>query len=743
MLKRIAVWVFVLVSLNLYGQGAADPMPDSLVRILKGSQSSREQVYALFSLAEYYIFRPGEIREDLSRADMYLEQVAPKIKNESVEIQGFYLLLRSFLARERHQYKAGKELAIRSIDILGKGTNKIYLGRGYWGLSEYYKYDIEGELVEKIRLVELACQAYAQTEDKIRYANTLMFLADLCLLNQERIRSEKLLNQALNIYTSKGYTRLSGIYVLYSRVYEEEGNFEKSLQYCSLAIKDAKAANDTGMALCQIYNRTGMTLMKLKEYANAMPYFQDAFGISQKNDDISALLYITHNIVVCYLNENKPKEALQFLKKISAKYAAQVPGDKAGILLFSYMKIYLSMRKYALAELYGNQILTFIKKHPPALIDLHNFYASLVKIYLETNQYNSAVFFIAQLDSLAQKSRKPARIATILDLRFRLDTALRNYKAAVANLIDYQKISDSIFNEESIRQIKQLEIEYETEKARNDLKIRDQDILVLKQRNELQKTTTNRANLARNFTIAGAIVSILVSIAFYRQYRLKQKRSAIIARQNEQLHQMVSEKEWLVREIHDRVKNNFHIVASLLDIQSSYLKNEAALSAVRETQSRIHSMSLIHQKLYQTDKFSLVYMPEYLCEIVDYLRDSFGMREQVKFHLEIGQIKLNHAIAITLGLIVNEAVTNSIKYAFKNVEVGEILLSLKHITPSELELNIFDNGIGIQTDFSGSMGGSMGMDLLYGLTNDIGGSLTIVSDNGTRISIVFKLPDGA
>ena len=145
---------------------------------------------------------------------------------------------------------------------------------------------------------------------------------------------------------------------------------------------------------------------------------------------------------------------------------------------------------------------------------------------------------------------------------------------------------------------------------------------------------------------------------------------------NTELEQLVKDKEWLVKEIHHRVKNNFHIVSSLLEIQSSYLKNKAAISAIKESQHRINSMSIIHQKLYQSETLSTVHMPEYIYELVEYLKESYAIREEISFDVQIENIELSHSFAITLGLILNEAITNAIKYAFHDTHEGKISFPL-------------------------------------------------------------------
>jgi len=739
-MMRIAIIpILQLLVPGAFAQVHVDRDADSLMRVLSAAKSTNAKIGAFFSLAEYYMAKPGENKEDLDRAFTYLNKAEILITDKrSVDFQGFSILLQSFFAREKRQYAEGKKLAATAVDMLKMGENKLYLGKAYYGLSEYYDYLKNDEIKEKIRLVELACQEYAQTEDKIRYANTLMFLADILIWDHQRPRAMKLLDEVLQTYQSINYTRLSGVYVLYSTIYSFEENYKQCLSYALLALKDAEAAHDSSIALSQINNQIGMAHYKLKEWNEAILYFNDALQIAIRLRDNNSIISIAGNASRCYLKLKKPDLALALFESIPS--ALRIPRSHESLINLTecYLRIYIELKNYNTAEKYANRLLELIKLDPPTVNSLTNVYLDLINLYLETNRYTNAGIYISKIDTLAEKAQYLTYKKNNLYLKFRLDTSLGNYRAAIDKLVEYKRFSDSLFNEESSKQIKQLEIEYETEKTRGELKIADQNILVLKQKNELQKGAIDKANLAKNITIGGIIISIVISFLFYRQYKLRQKRNAIIMRQNEQLQHLLSEKDWLVKEIHHRVKNNFHIVASLLEIQSSYLKNDEALSAIRESQHRIHSMSLIHQKLYQSDRYSIVHMPEYIYEIVEYLKESFDIRKKIRFELNIEQIKLNHAIAITLGLIVNEAITNAIKYAFVEMDEGTVNISLKHISTCKVLLCIADNGRGLPADYDQRLFTSMGMDLLKGLSEEIGGALSIENRAGTHISISFN-----
>ena len=150
-------------------------------------------------------------------------------------------------------------------------------------------------------------------------------------------------------------------------------------------------------------------------------------------------------------------------------------------------------------------------------------------------------------------------------------------------------------------------------------------------------------------------------------------------------------------------------------------------------------MSIIHQKLYQSETLSTIHMPEYIYELVEYLRESYGIRGNIRFEIHVEKIDLNHASAITLGLILNEAITNSIKYAFANKREGKISIALTYLSGTEIMLSVSDNGSGLPADFNDRIGASMGMELLQGLTDDIGGSFNIRTDEGTHINIIFPI----
>lgn len=732
MLSRLTIAIMLTVTgLTTYSQGVSTEWADLLLKTLSENTSDADRMHIYFMAAQGQISKFGEYELDLDSAKQYMRKAA--LLNtilKSKDADAFQVLLESLLAREQRQEKKGKELAEKAVSLLKDAKNKYYSAVAYFSLSEYYTYGDPVEGAGKRRLVELAVQSFQQSGNIEQEAYCLKFLADLYAINDERPKAIEKLNESLQLYKSINFKALHAVYILYSNIYYTDGNYKQALNYGLMALKSALSNGDSSMSLCQINNYIGVILGRLKESKKAIAYYQDALKIAENHNDNDAVLQVMANIVDSYIELKKPDEALTFMRTLPKKLLE--PGDDESYIYtpLSYLRIYNELKKYAAAQSYSNQILQLIKTHRPSDKQLHQFYSLLIGFYLQSKQYASANMQIGTLDSLSRKIGDPHGIKEDYYLRFRLDTAQGHYKSATENLLKYQSLNDSLFNETTSRQIKQLEVEYETEKNKNE-------ITVLNQKNQLQQSRLDRAKLVKNFTIGGIALLFIIIGLLYRQYRHKQQSNTVILHKNEQLQHFLTEKEWLVKEIHHRVKNNFHIVASLLEIQSSYLKNKEALSAIKESQHRIHSMSIIHQKLYQSETLSTIHMPEYIYELVEYLRESYSIRENIGFSLQIENIELNHASAITLGLILNEAITNAIKYAFAKTGDGKISISLSHISDSQILLSIADNGRGLPGDFNAKIGASMGMELLQGLTDDLGGNLSIETDNGTHVKVIF------
>jgi PAS domain S-box-containing protein len=201
----------------------------------------------------------------------------------------------------------------------------------------------------------------------------------------------------------------------------------------------------------------------------------------------------------------------------------------------------------------------------------------------------------------------------------------------------------------------------------------------------------------------------------------------------------LKEKELLVKEIHHRVKNNLQIVSSLLNLQGYYIKDPKALDLIKTSQERIRSMALVHEKLYRSRDLLKINFEEYAKDLVSNLFQSYRKNINIRLKINISKLLLEINIAISLGLILNELVSNSLKHAFNGRKDGEISVALLHEKRNTLELIVSDDGIGLPKDFDIFNSEGMGLELVESLVQQHNGSMDILRDGRTEFRIFVQI----
>lgn len=208
----------------------------------------------------------------------------------------------------------------------------------------------------------------------------------------------------------------------------------------------------------------------------------------------------------------------------------------------------------------------------------------------------------------------------------------------------------------------------------------------------------------------------------------------------DQIKVSLKEKETLLHEIHHRVKNNMSVISALLSLQMNNVDNQIAKEALQDSQNRVQSMSMIHETLYQSDNLSAVDLKTYLSELGRNIIQNYSVSNKVQLKVEAENIMIGVKQASPVGLIVNELITNSLKYAFADDREGVILLELKSNNENGVEMAISDNGIGILEGFNLQNADSFGLKLIKTLVeNQLNGSIDMESKNGTKFTIKFNM----
>ncbi len=206
----------------------------------------------------------------------------------------------------------------------------------------------------------------------------------------------------------------------------------------------------------------------------------------------------------------------------------------------------------------------------------------------------------------------------------------------------------------------------------------------------------------------------------------------------DEIDKSLKEKQVLLQEIHHRVKNNLAIISSLLELQKDGVDEETS-EIFKETQSRIQSIALVHEKLYQSDTLAEINLSEYLNELTDVIAEAYGSESRkVKLEKEFDNLKINITDAIPLGLVFNELVNNAYKHAFNGRSEGILKLKLKHYDAT-WKLSVSDNGKGLPGNFSIEEQKSLGMTLISALSNQLEAEVNISSNGWTTFEIDFKV----
>ena len=641
-----------------------------------------------------------------------------------------------------HLREEGKDYVRRAIRLFTDARLLSDLGYAYWEMAGFYDLS-ESQLPDKLSYIQQAVNAFHLAGNVKKEADALKELADARQVGEDYQQSLSELKHALNLYQSINEPVLQGVYDLLGDVSSSLGNLNDALRYGLLAVETAEKLKDTSLQLCTIFNHLGSTYYYLDDLKNSSIYFAKALSLAEKYRSYNDIYIICFNYGNNLLTMHKPAECNRLLYRILKKY----PGiDSTELIHYTciFLRNYTLLKQFPQAAKYFDQLLLLTKNRQLNNETQCNVYGAIVKYMVATGQNKKVRHFLREEENYLTRKSNLIQLAENQLTWTVIDSAGGDYWSAFRHFRNYARLKDSIMGREKTKYIAQLNVQYETSRKDQDILLKEKNIELLNQRSKLQDVELAKANQTRNGAlVAGILLLVIVgllinnSLVKHRANRKLKHQQKEIEKKNISLEHLVEEKEWLVKEIHHRVKNNFHMVIALLGTQSRFLKTEEAIRAITDSQNRIHAMSLVHQKLYQSDNLSAINMSNYIHDLIHYLRSTLQIYQAVQFNVDIDPVELDITHCIPLGLIINEAITNSIKYAFTNSNEGVISISFKRVPGDGLRLKIKDNGIGLPEDLDTGKLDSMGLKLIKGLSDDIDAKLSITSLEGTEIVVGF------
>ncbi|MDG1397252.1 MAG: sensor histidine kinase [Polaribacter sp.] len=538
-------------------------------------------------------------------------------------------------------------------------------------------------------------------------------------------KGKKYLNQALPIITADH---------LRAKCYQALGDYGRFTLKRNIAIKNYTAAETIFKALNDDYNvaqcihRKADVMGGTVKWETIIEYYEEAITYYKKAGDSTRVAGCTSNIGEDYVHLNQNKKGLsQFLKAYQINRNNEKNLYLESHVLCEIGKIYKDSIHLKQRDTFFINALDHFKK----ISNLDGVaYSSLLlgDLYFQENKIDEAKILGHEGLKIAQKYGHKLKIIRGYDLLTRIYEKEKDYKNALINYKDYKNYNDSISKKDMLEFMSEMETKHEVEKKNT----------ALIQTEREKNTAKSQRNLIGFFVL---ILAILLIILYIYQRKLKKSNTLLVIKKKEieninlDLEETINYKNVLLKEVHHRVKNNLQIICSILEMQIDASGSLNLRNKLQTSIDRIFSMALVHEQLYTDDSKETIDAHAYFTDILDAIVSSQQKsNKQIEIHIDMDEIELNLGVALPLGMILNELITNAFKYAFKEKSKGKIEVSLQN-QQHNYTLSISDNGSGIDT--SKQRTNSIGLQLAKDFTTQIRGKLTCSVDNGTHYKIKF------
>lgn len=638
-------------------------------------------------------------------------------KSEGARLILFIKLLNIYCV---YQPNEGLKIKNTVLDLAGRVDSKIdiarvndKIGRIYWKL---------GKFSDAYRYHFAALEGYNAWGDNISRNYVLIELGQDYLNDTNFEEARIFLQLALKRSTETGdKTNMFNANDKLIALYENMGDYAalSKTTYDNLSLAETM---DDKILLAYAQAALAYHLQTQGNYTDALKYYQQSLQLSLESNDENAATSDYRFIAEIYQALGNFKEAeIQLRKGLSMADSMENPIGIYTYLNRSLGNLYKAEGKYSEALHYLRKA-TGELRTASANIALSSLYAEIGMLYTRLRQFDVAEKYLDSSQALCKKLNTKINFADYYIGRQMLDSATGNWKDAYLHYRQYANLKDSTFNREVLGKMVNTQIQYNDGKKELLLKARQE------KKDIIAQGKIEAELRIRNFSLAGLGALLLFSVIVYRQ-RNK------LAKEKKRSDDLLKENELLLKEIHHRVKNNLEVVSSLLALQSDQIDNAEIKAAMVEGQNRVHSIGLVHQKLYQGSNLGVIEMKDYFLNLSDSILDSFGAQKRVSIECEMEPLEVDIDTAVPLGLIVNELLTNTIKYAFPNGQCGKVTIQLKKNAAGVLLLELADNGIGKSSITHGT---GFGEQLIRLLTHQLCGTMKEEINSGTHFFFEFK-----
>lgn len=635
----------------------------------------------------------------LTAADTSKVLILNLLSKEYMGDQTQYFLNYSMQAKklaEKINYEKGLALSLCTIGA-------YYANRGQYKIAKA-NYDQSMALCRKLKL-------------KTLYDNLLVNYGILYASSGEYKTARRYYDTVITHATeNKDYKLLSQTLDKIGIIFSDLGIYDSALVYELKAVKLAEQIKDS-VLLGKALTNLGRVEWIRYGYDKSIEYNSKALDIGIKINDKDIQSYALTNLGSVYSEQKEHQKGIDhFLKALVI--ANELQYQSLITLLYNnlaatYQDMGDNDKAYEYYK-YGYELALKVNNKRQIIMYLNN----LGLVLKEKKEYAKAISY---LEKALKENKNNEILEEASDTYLSLAQAysgMNDFKKAYQYQVLYSSVDSTIFSKEREQAVSEATTKYNIEKKTREL--------LVSQKNNRIKDLQLSNN--RMITIAVSVILLLTGIIlfiYYKKFRIKKKSN--------------EEKEILLKEIHHRVKNNMQIILSILNLQARKMNDEKVTDFVKEGESRIQSMAIIHEKLYQSDNLADISFKEYIHQLLVFIYQVYNVdKNKISYDIDAGDIQLDINTAVPVGLIINELICNALKHGFKEKESGSISIQLNKIQPKEYKLQVKDSGKGLPEDFDIKKSNTLGLKLIQTLIRQIDGSLEIASSKGSMFSIYFK-----
>lgn len=570
----------------------------------------------------------------------------------------------------------------RSYEIINKGLEEVRAAKN--GLWEGRMQVSQGAILLRMEKLKQAEIVLLSALEKIPESETWLLLTNLGYVYERRGELGKAFEYAMKtLQLGEKYQDMKAIAMAYSDIsnlFWKQGKYEKGVEYGLMSIELFEERGLYDLDFDFTLHVLGNNLVALQRNEEALAYFRRSAMIGEKYGFYNNLSDTYIALTELY-SQTGDFENAEKSSTQALKFAELLEND------FMIVRSLLAVGKLKNQKGEFDAAITYLQR----------------SIRTATDDFGDMYYMGLIYQELSKA----------FEGKNNIDESLKAYKK-------YHDLTQRVFNTEADQTIAQLQTEMEVNQKESTI--------------SLQTEKLKRQEAIQIFTLILTGLMVFFLFFLYRVFVRRKKYSMLLEKQNK-------EKEFLLKEIHHRVKNNLETISSLLSLQTEQVDNDEFREIMFESQNRVQSMGIIHQNLYQGENLTAIEMKNYFENLGRYIIDSFNATDRITLECAMEPLELDVDRAIPIGLIVNELMTNSLKYAFPGGRKGNIAISLSE-SDSHLYLRIADNGIGMDKNVL-IKGTGFGTQLVKLLTQQLDGKMDLSTRIGTEVVFEFQIGKAA